>query len=231
MAGSISIAAKGGEPVAVDTASRMDRMYRHQRYIYDATRKFFLLGRDRLIAHLALRQGDVVAEIGCGTGRNLIALARRHPGVVFYGLDASAAMLDTARAHVERAGLAGRIHLAQGLGETLDAREQFGLARPFDAIVISYALTMIPAWPAVVERAVAQLRPGGMLAIVDFWDQRGLPRWFRRLLQSWLALFEVRPRRDLPDFLRRLARERGGNLAVESLFRGYAVHLAYTRPA
>ena len=29
-----------------DAAALMDRMYRHQRHIYDLTRKFYLLGRD-----------------------------------------------------------------------------------------------------------------------------------------------------------------------------------------
>jgi len=50
----------------------MDRMYRHQRHIYDASRKFYLLGRDALITGLAPPKGGTILEIGCGTGRNLI---------------------------------------------------------------------------------------------------------------------------------------------------------------
>ena len=213
-----------------DTAERMDRMYRHQRHIYDATRKFFLLGRDGLIERLSLLDGDNVVEIGCGTGRNLIALARRYPGVRLYGLDPSAVMLRTADQHIRRAGLDARVRLAQGLGEQLDGKSMFGLTRPFDAIVISYALTMIPAWPQVVEHAMGQVRPGGRLAAVDFWDQRGLPAWFRRLLQGWLSLFEVRPRREMPDLFKRLASERGGSLTLDSLFGGYAFRVIYRAP-
>jgi S-adenosylmethionine-diacylgycerolhomoserine-N-methlytransferase len=216
--------------MSADTSQRMDRMYRHQRYFYDATRKFFLLGRDGLIERLSLLAGDHVVEIGCGTGRNLITLARRYPGVQLYGVDASAVMLRTAEAHIRRAGLASRIQLAQGLGEQLDAKAMFGRNRPFDAAVISYALTMIPAWPHVVEHALSQVRPGGRLAVVDFWDQRGLPPWFRRLLQGWLALFDVRPRRDMPDLFKRLARERGGRLMFDSLFGGYAFRVIYQVP-
>ena len=214
----------------VDTAERMDRMYRHQRHIYDATRKFFLLGRDGLIERLSLLDGDRVVEIGCGTGRNLITLARRYPGVRLYGVDASAVMLRTAEAHIRRAGLDGSIRLAQGLGEQLDAQAMFGLDRPFDAVVISYALTMIPAWAQVVEHALTQVRPGGRLAVVDFWDQRGLPAWFRRLLRRWLALFDVRPRHDMPDLFRHLARERGGSLTLDSLFGAYAFRVIYRVP-
>jgi S-adenosylmethionine-diacylgycerolhomoserine-N-methlytransferase len=78
----------------------MDRMYRHQRHIYDLTRKFYLLGRDRLIDTLELKPGSRVCEVGCGTARNLIALARRHGDVAFFGIDASATMLRTAQAAI-----------------------------------------------------------------------------------------------------------------------------------
>jgi S-adenosylmethionine-diacylgycerolhomoserine-N-methlytransferase len=214
----------------MNTAARMDRMYQVQRFIYDPTRKFYLLGRDRLIERLRLRPGDHVVEIGCGTGRNLAALARRYPGAKLYGVDASAAMLATARGKLKRAGLEDRVMLAAGLGEELHPRRMFGLGRSFDAIVISYALSMIPGWPAVVERALAHLRPGGTLAIVDFGDQRGLPQWFRRALTGWLALFGVEPRRDMEEVLTHMAHERGAALAVEPLFGGYAVHATYQAP-
>lgn len=213
-----------------DTAARMDRMYRHQRHFYDLTRKYYLLGRDRLIVRLAPAPGAAVAEIGCGTGHNLIALARRYPDIRLYGIDPSAAMLETARHKIRRAALDRRIHLAPGLGEELDPFAMFGLVGYFDAIVISYALSMIPAWPAVIERAVSALRPGGTLAIVDFWDQRGLPPWFGRVLRDWLALFEVHPRRDLPEFLRHVAGERRATIDIQPVWRGYAVHLTYTAP-
>ena len=53
----------------------MDRMYRMQRYFYDVTRKYYLLGRDQLLEQMEVRAGEHVLEIGCGTARNLIALA------------------------------------------------------------------------------------------------------------------------------------------------------------
>ena len=37
-----------------EATRRMNRMYRWQRYIYDATRRYYLLGRDRLIAGLRM---------------------------------------------------------------------------------------------------------------------------------------------------------------------------------
>jgi S-adenosylmethionine-diacylgycerolhomoserine-N-methlytransferase len=206
-----------------DPRLAMDRMYRHQRHIYDLTRKFYLLGRDHLIDTLELRPGERVCEVGCGTARNLIALARRHADVAFYGIDASATMLRTARAAIDRAGLGERIQLRHGLAEQLDAGDT-----PFDVIVFAYSLSMIPAWRAAIGRAIATLRPGGTIAIVDFWDQRDLPRWFARSLRAWLALFDVHPRPELIDELRN---ERGIAVSLQPLYRGYAAELRCVKSA
>src|SRR3546814_13610138 len=86
----------------------MDRMYRLQRHVYDLTRKYYLLGRDDLIADLAARPGETVCEVGCGTARNLVRMARRYPEARLHGLDASDEMLKSAHAALARAGLAGQ---------------------------------------------------------------------------------------------------------------------------
>src|ERR1700733_2847143 len=81
-------------PIEMSAAAElMDRTYRHQRHVYDFTRKYYLLGRDPMIAELCPGDGDRVLEIGCGTGRNLTAAARRFPGAHFFGVDVSNAML------------------------------------------------------------------------------------------------------------------------------------------
>ena len=60
-----------------ETFEKMDRMYHLQRHFYDATRKYYLLGRDQLLRELNVRPGETVLEVGCGTGRNLVILAKR----------------------------------------------------------------------------------------------------------------------------------------------------------
>ncbi|MDP3895918.1 MAG: class I SAM-dependent methyltransferase, partial [Mesorhizobium sp.] len=70
-------------------AALMDGIYRRQRHIYDATRKYYLLGRDRMLERLDVPPGGAVLELGCGTGRNIVAAARRYPGARFCGLDIS----------------------------------------------------------------------------------------------------------------------------------------------
>lgn len=213
-----------------EAAGLMDRMYRHQRHIYDASRKFYLLGRDGMIAGLAPPPGGNILEIGCGTGRNLIKLAQTYPGAVCYGLDVSEEMLVTARRNVARAGLSDRIVLAQADATQFDPQALFGRSG-FDRIVISYALSMIPPWQGVVARALQTLSPKGSLHIVDFGDQAGLPGPFKALLNRWLTLFHVTPRRDLESTLDRLAQAEGVRARTMRLYRGYAVHAVAERGA
>ncbi|MDQ0394662.1 class I SAM-dependent methyltransferase [Labrys monachus] len=214
-------------PAAEDAAEAMNRNYRYQRHIYDLTRKYYLLGRDRLIASIKPGKDDAILEIGCGTGRNLVAVARRYPQSPLYGFDISTAMLETARRSLARRGLA-RIALAQADATRFEAGE---IGRPgFERIYISYTLSMIPDWRAVLERAVAGLTPGGRLLIVDFGQQERLPAWFKRLLFAWLARYHVHPIAALPAALAELARHHGCRLDCRSIHRGYAVYAELERP-
>jgi S-adenosylmethionine-diacylgycerolhomoserine-N-methlytransferase len=204
------------------TTEEMDDMYRWTRYVYDLTRKYYLLGRDRLLDEMNLQPGQRVLEIGCGTARNLIRLARQRPGTACYGLDASTEMLDTAAGKVKRAGLAARISLRHCLAEDLDHARTFNLAEPFDAAFFSYSLSMIPTWPQAIDAALANLQPRAALYVVDFWDQAAWPRWFRVMLQRWLDLFHVHYRPELLEHLQKLDAQGVGKLTLQSVAGRYA---------
>jgi S-adenosylmethionine-diacylgycerolhomoserine-N-methlytransferase len=204
-----------------ESAIRMDRQYRWQRHIYDVTRLPYLLGRDRLIAELAPPPGARILEIGCGTGRNLIRVARTYRDVECFGVDVSSVMLETARRSIKSAGLEHRIRLAQGDAETLDPQRLLGHAA-FDRIMISYALSMIAPWRRVLAHAATLLAPGGTLGVVDFGDQAALPAWFRALLRGWLAWFHVTARTDLEREVGELAKLADLDVRFRDLYRGYA---------
>jgi S-adenosylmethionine-diacylgycerolhomoserine-N-methlytransferase len=199
----------------------MDRIYRHQRHIYDITRKYYLLGRDDLIAALDAPAGTSVLEIGCGTGRNLILAARRYRAAKFFGLDISAEMLATGTTNLKRAGMDGRIELTRADATDFDSVVLFGLDK-FDRIFISYSLSMIPEWRAALAEALDHVAPGGKLAIVDFGQQENLPGWFRSLLHAWLRQFHVTPREELSRAIAAEAIKRGFAWRVRPLYRGYA---------
>lgn len=199
----------------------MDRIYRRQRHVYDATRKFYLLGRDRLIHRLDPPAGSRVLEIGCGTARNLIVAARAYPDVQFFGIDVSSEMLDTARRLVAREGLAFDIRLARADATTFDPALLFGVPG-FSRIFVSYSLSMMPGWQAVLDRALGWVAPGGELHVVDFGGQERLPAWFRFGLRQWLGLFHVTPRDALEAELTVLGLRAGALTVFERPFRGYA---------
>jgi S-adenosylmethionine-diacylgycerolhomoserine-N-methlytransferase len=209
-------------------AELMDGVYRYQRHVYDLTRKYYLLGRDRLIDGLDVPEGGTVLELGCGTGRNLIRAARTYPDASFCGLDISAGMLETARTAVARRGMAARVSLAQGDASDFDAGALFG-RQGFDRVFISYSLSMIPEWRRTVAAALDAVDEGSSLHIVDFGRQERLPGWFKTALRAWLAKFHVTPRDSLREVLESECRRVGASLRFDSAFRGYAVHAVLTK--
>jgi len=213
-----------------EATRRMNRMYRRQRHIYDGTRRYYLLGRDQLIAGLRPAAGASVLEIGCGTGRNLVLAARLHPDAQFFGLDVSTEMLTSAISAISRHGLTDRIRVAHGDGTAFDPEALFSVPS-FDHVMISYSLSMIPDWRRVLQAAASRLKPGGRLHIVDFGDQERLPDMAGALLRRWLALFDVTPRDDLERELSAMADIAGANLKFERPFRGYAQCAVLTLPA
>ncbi len=212
-----------------EATSRMNRMYRRQRHIYDGTRRYYLLGRDGLIAGLKPAPGASVLEIGCGTGRNLVLAAALYPDARFYGIDVSTEMLTSAIAAISRRGMTGRVRVAHGDGAAFDPQLLFGLAS-FDHVMISYSLSMIPDWHGVLQAAARRLAPAGRLHVVDFGNQERLPKIARALLLRWLAMFDVTPRDDLEPVLAAMAKSNRAALSFERSFRGYAQYAVLTMP-
>lgn len=199
-------------------AAHMDRMYRYQRHIYDLTRKYYLFGRDRAIAGLNAADGASILEVGCGTGRNLVLTRHHYPTAKLYGLDISAEMLQTARAKLAGGAQQPTLIVADA---TTFRPQDFGVSG-FDCIMISYAVSMIPAWEDAISAALAALNPKGSLHIVDFGQQECLPQWFRTMLQAWLRRFHVTPRANLREVLQERLEGANADMTFEDIGRGYA---------
>jgi S-adenosylmethionine-diacylgycerolhomoserine-N-methlytransferase len=212
-----------------DAASHMNGIYKYQRHIYNATRKYYLLGRDRLLDELQPDDGTTVLELGCGTGRNLVHAAKRYPNVGFVGVDISHAMLETARVSIARAKLSDRIVVHQADATAIDLSDLCGEAH-VARVFISYTLSMIPLWRQVLAGAVEAIEPGGRLYVLDFGQQEAWPRWFKSVLFFWLGRFSVHPRAELEAELTRLAHRSGAALEFRKLYRGYADFGVITRP-
>jgi S-adenosylmethionine-diacylgycerolhomoserine-N-methlytransferase len=153
-------------------AERLDAFYGPQAERYDAFRERLLQGRAELMARLAVPAGAHVVELGAGTGRNLLYLDAM-PGGPRIDAVARADLVDLCPSllAVARRRFAGRpnVHVIEA-----DAcRWRPGAA--VDRVYLSYALTMIPDWRAAIDNAIAMLRPGGRLGVVDFYVSAAEP--------------------------------------------------------
>lgn len=148
-----------------------------ERWVYRA-------GREAGIALLRPRPGDVVLDLGCGTGLNFPALiAAVGPTGRVIGVDRSPDMLDVARRRVAAAGWGDRVHLIETDATALDPDAVRGLTdgRGADALLSTYALSVFRERERAWARAVAAVRPGGRAAVVDMQRPYGRGRVFEPL--------------------------------------------------
>jgi S-adenosylmethionine-diacylgycerolhomoserine-N-methlytransferase len=130
-------------------------------------------------------------------------------------------MLEMADAKIDSARLRN-ITLAHVLAEDFYYVNTFEMTDRFDKIFFSYSISMIPAWADAIYNALSNLRPGGEMFIVDFYDQKDLPRTFRKMLQNWLKAFHVRFWNDLIPYLGTLETKGLVRLTVTPIYKRYA---------
>lgn len=153
----------------------MRRYYKLQAQIYDATRWTFLFGRNRILNLLPFPNNApiTILEIGCGTGHNLKRLASIYPNAHLIGLDVSGDMIEKSAKNTKSA--TNRVTLVEK--PYMKGESQF--TGKVDAILFSYSLTMInPQWKDLLEQAYQDLKPGGAVAVVDFYNSRY--QWFKQ---------------------------------------------------
>jgi SAM-dependent methyltransferase len=125
--------------------------------------------RPALLAQVAPARGDVIADIGCGTGTQLRLLSRACPSAELIGIDPDAAIRQRARAKLAR--ITPPVHLLAGY-----ARDSADLlrGRAVTKVLSSLMFHQVPleekrAGLAAIHQA---LTPGGTLHIADFGLQR-----------------------------------------------------------
>ena len=136
---------------------------------------------------------DEVLEIGCGTGTFARALAARANHVL--GVDLSPEMIRLAREKSK--------HLANLEFQVADICDWEVDPEHFDCIASLAALHHLP-FREVLLKMKAALKPGGVLLILDLFEQRGLSDWLLNFpaLSARVALRlihhrRLRPRREV----------------------------------
>lgn len=161
-----------GMPRQGSPTQQLDAFYAPQADRYDRFRERLLQGRRELVERIDLPESATIADLGGGTGRNFEFFGRCAAGIARYHVvDLCRPLLDRARARALRMPQLRVTHADAALWQP-DA--------PVDVVLLSYALTMMPGWRAVIANAQRMLRPGGQIAVVDFYVSGARPAADRR---------------------------------------------------
>jgi demethylmenaquinone methyltransferase/2-methoxy-6-polyprenyl-1,4-benzoquinol methylase len=118
--------------------------------------------RAELVARVSAGEPKRILDVATGTAGVAIALATRS-GAAVTGIDISESMLARGRERVRIEGLEDRIKLQSGRAEELPFRNG-----SFDAVSFTYLLRYVRDPVATVAELARVLRPGGILASLDF---------------------------------------------------------------
>ena len=171
----------------MSTVDRYRRMASHyDRWSGEAV---YRVGRRLAMPELRLTRGALVVDVGCGTGLNFALLQDRiGPTGRLVGLDASSAMLDRARQRCDRAGWSN-VELVEADANRVTAGALLGADHPgADAVLASYALSLMPDWPLAWTRMLGLVRPGGRVAVIDMARPTGAAAVFAPLVRAACAL-------------------------------------------
>lgn len=198
-------------PEIIDPISRVTRSKEEAKVNYDRLSRWYdLLSGSREkkfkkvgLQKLSVREGEVVLEIGFGTGHCLLSLAQSvgSSGKV-YGLDISEGMRNITFSRVEEAGLAHRVDLKLGDAAKLPFDDN-----SIDAIFTSFTLELFDTIeiPIVIQQCGRVLKSRGRFCIVAM-SKKGkdsfavkLYEWFHTRLPNYIDCRPIFVQKTLED--------------------------------
>ena len=154
--------------------------------LYDAPPlRFFDHFGQGTVARAALRPGEMVLDVCCGSGASALPAARAvEPGGRVIGVDLTPAMLALARAKAAMQGVAN-VEFRHA-----DFDQVYFHPDSFDAVLCVFGLFFFPDMPATLRKMWHFLRPGGKLVVTT---------WGPDAFEPAHTLFREALRRERPD--------------------------------
>lgn len=194
-----------------DSISRVKRSKEEAKVNYDRLSRWYdLLSGSREkkfkkagLQKLSIREGEVVLEIGFGTGHCLLSLAQSvgSSGRV-YGLDISEGLRNITYSRVEEAGLKQRVELKLGDAAKLPFEDN-----SINAIFCSFTLELFDTFeiPIVLQQCKRVLKSRGRICIVAM-SRKGedsfavkLYEWFHTRLPNYIDCRPIYVQKTLED--------------------------------
>nr|WP_314441906.1 class I SAM-dependent methyltransferase [uncultured Sphingomonas sp.] len=141
--------------------------------------------RDKLLRQVAPRDGETIADVGCGTGTFALMMKQAAPGARIIGIDPDAAVLKRAAAKAKEVGL----DIEWRLGFARDAAELEGQLNKAVSSLVFHQVPLLEKRNGVAAM-FASVRPGGEIHIADYAHQRS--KIMRSLFRLTVQLLDGR---------------------------------------
>ena len=167
--------------------SSISRLYDYSEGIFE--RKYIKMGVERL----SVSEGDVVLEIGVGTGKSVIEFARfvGKSGKV-YGVDIADGMLDVTKRKLKKEDLLDRVELVKKDAINLPFNDDF-----FDKVFMSFTLELFdtPEIAKVLSECFRVLKKGGRIGVVSLSKKKinAMVRMYEWLHDMFPRMLDCRP--------------------------------------
>jgi demethylmenaquinone methyltransferase / 2-methoxy-6-polyprenyl-1,4-benzoquinol methylase len=173
------------------TAEKIQRYYSWRASNYDAGAGFEVVHHTEALRLANVQEGQRVLDVACGTGRGTVGLVQAvgAEGRVD-ALDLSEAMLDQARAKLEKRGLGNRVHFKQGNAIELPYPNE-----TFDLVYNGYMFDLIPldGFLPILKEMRRVLKPGGKLVLVNMSKPDERKTFFEKVYEKGWAVMPCRP--------------------------------------
>lgn len=172
----LSVSAAGAQEPATQEHEQHGTEHRHMQHRFEDAERYAKVFDDpardewqmpeRVIEALAIQEGDVVADIGAGTGYFTVRIAAETGAKTVYAVDIEPSMVDHVRQRAKEADLENVI------GVVAEAATP-NLPEPVDLVLIVDTYHHLPDRVDYFTALRERLKPGARLAIVDF--KKGAP--------------------------------------------------------